>query len=41
VSVANKELHADFGYLSSSPRDPVFRRELEDEIDRFRSFLSL
>jgi uncharacterized protein YcaQ len=41
VSVANKALHADFGYVSSSPRDPVFRRELDDELERFRNFLRL
>lgn len=42
LSVKNDQLVYDLGYIDSSPpRDPVFKRELETELDRFRNFLRL
>jgi hypothetical protein len=38
----NGDLKSDFGYIKSHPpRDRVFKRELEAELDRMRAFLSL
>ena len=40
LSVKSDELVYNFGYIDSSPsRDPVFKRELETELERVRSFL--
>jgi uncharacterized protein YcaQ len=40
LSVKGGELQADFGYVvSHPPRDPIFRRELQLELDRLRIFL--
>jgi hypothetical protein len=40
LSVKSDELVYKFGYIDSSPsRDPVFKRELETELERVRSFL--
>jgi uncharacterized protein YcaQ len=42
VSVKNGELHADLGFVESSPpRDRAFKRELEAELQRLREFLGL
>ena len=41
LSVKNGELQSDFGYIKSQPRDRIFRRELEAEMDRVRFFLGL
>ena len=42
VSVKNGELQAGFGYVDTHPpRDRAFRRELEGELDRMRTFLGL
>ena len=42
VSVKNGELQADFGYVNTHPpREGAFRRELEGELDRMRTFLGL
>jgi uncharacterized protein YcaQ len=42
VSVKNGELQAGFGYVDAHPpRDRAFRRELEAELDRMRTFLGL
>jgi uncharacterized protein YcaQ len=41
VAVKNGELRSDFGYVASPPRDRVFKRELEAELDRMRVFLGL
>jgi uncharacterized protein YcaQ len=42
LSLKNGELKSDFGYIKSHPpRDRVFKRELEAELDRMRAFLSL
>ena len=35
------ELHTDIGYLKSAPRDRLFKRELDAELDRMRAFLGL
>jgi uncharacterized protein YcaQ len=41
LSVKNGELKSDFGYLASQPpRDRVFKRELEAELDQMREFLA-
>lgn len=41
LSVKNGELKADFGYVKSPPKDRVFKRELETEMERVRIFLGL
>lgn len=42
ISVKDGELKSDFGYVASHPpRDRAFKRELEAELDRMRSFLRL
>jgi uncharacterized protein len=41
LSVRNGRLHSDIGYTASPPRDKIFRRALEDELDRLRDFLDL
>ena len=41
LSVKNGELASDFGYVQSPPRDRLFRRELDMEVDRIRAFLNL
>jgi uncharacterized protein len=41
LSVKNGELKSEFGYVKSQPRDPAFKRELEAELDRMRTFLRL
>jgi uncharacterized protein YcaQ len=42
VSVKTGTLQSDFGYISSQPpRDRVFRRGLEEELDRLCAFLGL
>jgi len=39
--VKDGELKANFGYVKSAPRDRIFRRELEAELDRIRAFVGL
>jgi len=39
LSVAGGRLQPAFGYVSGRPRDAVFTRELEAEIERIRAFL--
>jgi len=39
LSVEDGKLKAGFGYVKSAPRDRVFRRELEAELERIRIFL--
>jgi hypothetical protein len=42
LAVKNGELMADFGYVDSHPpRERVFQRELDAELERIRSFLGL
>jgi hypothetical protein len=42
VSVTNNMLRSDFGYIASQPpHGRVFRRALEDELNRLRVFLGL
>jgi uncharacterized protein YcaQ len=41
VSVNGKALKADVGYVGSPPRGRVFRRALDEELDRLRIFLGL
>jgi hypothetical protein len=41
LSVKDGELKSEFGYVKSLPRDRVFKRELESELDRIRLFLGL
>ena len=42
LSIRDGALHADVGYVqSSAPRDRSFKRELNAELDRMRSFLKL
>ena len=39
LSVSDGLLKADLGYVGSAPRDRVFKRELEAELERVRTFL--
>ena len=39
LSVKDGELTADFGYVGSRPRDAAFKRQLESELDRVRTFM--
>lgn len=41
VSVKNGALQCDIGFVGSQPRERIFRRELEGELDRLRTFLAL
>ena len=41
LSVKNRKLEADLGYIDSKPRDRSFKRELESEMERTRIFLRL
>jgi len=41
VSVRNGELQTDLGYIQSQPREAIFLRELEAELDRIRAFLNV
>jgi hypothetical protein len=41
LSVKNDELKSEFGYVDSEPSGRAYRRELEAELDRVRSFLRL
>lgn len=42
VSVKDRGLNVEFGYVASpAPRDRVFKRELEAEIERMRDFLGV
>ena len=41
LSVDHGRLKSEFGYIKSEPRDRGFKRELADEMDRMRAFLSL
>jgi uncharacterized protein len=39
LSVKNGELQSEFGYVKLQPRDRIFKRELEAELNRMRIFL--
>ena len=41
LSVKNGELVHDLGYVSEPPRDRIFKRELDAELERLRDFLRL
>jgi uncharacterized protein YcaQ len=41
LTIKDGELRADLGYVGSPPRDRVFRRELEAELERMREFLRI
>jgi uncharacterized protein YcaQ len=41
LAVQNSELVAQLGYVETQPRDRLFKRELEAEINRIRIFLDL
>ena len=41
LSVKEGKLAAGFGYVAKQPREPAFKRELEAELERVRSFLAL
>ena len=41
LSVKNGELQSEFGYMESRPRDRVFERELDAELQRAQLFLGL
>jgi uncharacterized protein YcaQ len=39
VAVKNGALQCDIGYVGSQPRERAFKRELDAELDRIRTFL--
>ncbi len=41
LAVKDGEFSSEFGYVDSPPRDRIFKRELEAELDRMRTFLGL
>jgi uncharacterized protein YcaQ len=42
LAVVDRTLHAEFGYVASSaPRERLYKRELEAELQRIRAFLGL
>lgn len=41
ASVKNGALECDIGYVGSKPQEKAFQRELEDELERLRTFLRL
>lgn len=41
LSIRDGELNAEFGYVSAEPRDRLFKRQVEAELDRMRVFLGL
>jgi uncharacterized protein YcaQ len=41
LSVKNGALNSELGYVKSKPRDRVFQRELEAELNRIQTFLGL
>jgi uncharacterized protein len=42
LSVVNGKLVRSFGYVAArAPRDPIYRRALEAELERIRAFLGL
>lgn len=41
VALRNGSIECDIGYVTSAPRDRVFKRELDLELDRLRAFLGL
>jgi uncharacterized protein YcaQ len=41
LAVKNGELHSELGYIKSAPCDPAFKRELDTEMNRMRTFLGL
>lgn len=41
LTIRNGTLHPEFGYVSSRPAGRIFRRELDEELDRVRTFLGL
>jgi hypothetical protein len=41
LSVSDGSLHPEFGYLGPPPRDVLFKRELEAELERMQEFLRL
>ncbi len=41
VAVKNGALQCDIGYVDSQPRERAFKRELDAELDRMRTFLGL
>jgi hypothetical protein len=41
LAVVDGGLRAEVGYMGSAPREPEFRRGLEAELERMRTFLRL
>jgi uncharacterized protein YcaQ len=41
LSIKNGALEYDLGYTNSQPRERIFKRELDAELDRVRTFLRL
>jgi len=41
LRVRNGQLESDFGYVAHRPRDRVFKRELDGELERIKTFLGV
>jgi len=41
LRVEDRQLKSKFGYIASQPRDRVFKRELEAELERIKAFLAI
>jgi len=41
LAVKDGALEAEFGYVKSEPTDTVFKRELQEELERMRAFLGM
>ena len=39
LHVENRQLKSKFGFVAHQPRDRVFKRELDAELDRIKAFL--
>jgi uncharacterized protein YcaQ len=40
ISIVRGEMHAEFGYVTSRPRERAFKPELDAEVERMRAFLT-
>ena len=41
LRVKNGQLKSEFGYVAHQPRDRVFKRELDAELERIKAFLAI
>jgi uncharacterized protein len=41
LHVNDGQLNSEFGYVALQPRDRVFKRELDAELERIKTFLAI